>query len=179
MYDKKAKEIFNVMMSRGLIPYEDQFIITEELLNSSVKIGEELFKKIDNKRNNASRIRFHKKIAGLNMLALNEERAALATNIVTIKNKTVKQNSGFVYLISNSAFPEWIKVGITKNLEKRLSTYQTYDPLRRYIVEKYSFVEDSRYIEKLLLNKYKISTKTGEWISSEHKDSIYLELEKL
>lgn len=39
---------------------------------------------------------------------------------------------GYLYIITNEAFLGWVKVGTTDNLEKRLQTYQTGDPLRRY-----------------------------------------------
>ena len=41
-------------------------------------------------------------------------------------------NTGYLYIITNEAWPGWVKVGITENLQARLHTYQTCDPLRRY-----------------------------------------------
>lgn len=40
--------------------------------------------------------------------------------------------SGFLYIITNEAFPNWVKIGTTWNLNDRLHTYQTGDPYRRY-----------------------------------------------
>lgn len=40
--------------------------------------------------------------------------------------------SGYLYIITNEAFPGWVKVDTTANLTKRLYTYQTGDPFRRY-----------------------------------------------
>ena len=73
--------------------------------------------------------------------------------------------SGFVYCISNPSFPNHIKVGMTKDITKRLASYQTYDPFRAFKIETYRFVENKRNTEKLLLNKYKIDTDKGEWLS--------------
>ena len=42
--------------------------------------------------------------------------------------------SGYLYIITNDAFDGWVKVGTTENLTKRLHTYQTGDPFRRYNV---------------------------------------------
>lgn len=39
---------------------------------------------------------------------------------------------GYLYIIINEAFPGWVKVGTTDNLIKRLHTYQTGDPFRKY-----------------------------------------------
>jgi predicted GIY-YIG superfamily endonuclease len=41
---------------------------------------------------------------------------------------------GYLYVIVNEAFEGWVKVGTTDNLTKRLHTYQTGDPFRRYKV---------------------------------------------
>jgi len=40
--------------------------------------------------------------------------------------------SGYLYIITNDAFPGWVKVGTTFNLKERLHVYQTCDPFRRY-----------------------------------------------
>lgn len=39
---------------------------------------------------------------------------------------------GYLYIITNEAFPSWVKIGTTENLTKRLNTYQTGDPFRKY-----------------------------------------------
>ena len=39
---------------------------------------------------------------------------------------------GYLYIVTNEAFPEWVKVGTTFNLKERLHVYQTCDPFRRY-----------------------------------------------
>lgn len=41
-------------------------------------------------------------------------------------------HKGFIYIITNEYYPDWVKIGITKNLKRRLQTYQTYSPLRNY-----------------------------------------------
>ena len=44
----------------------------------------------------------------------------------------MQQNGGYLYIITNDAFKNWVKIGTTDNLEKRLSNYQTGDPNRGY-----------------------------------------------
>ena len=73
--------------------------------------------------------------------------------------------SGFVYCIANPAFPKHVKVGITKDINKRLQNYQTYDPYRAYYILCYRFVENKKETEKKLLNKYKLNLDKGEWVS--------------
>lgn len=41
-------------------------------------------------------------------------------------------NEGYLYIITNSSYEGYVKIGITENIDKRLSTYQTADPHRKY-----------------------------------------------
>lgn len=43
--------------------------------------------------------------------------------------------TGFLYVITNKAFPGWVKIGVTENLNKRLQQYQTASPHRDYVLE--------------------------------------------
>lgn len=42
---------------------------------------------------------------------------------------------GYLYIITNSAFPGFVKVGVTENIQNRLRAYQTSDPKRSYKIE--------------------------------------------
>lgn len=158
MYDQKAKIIFEDMIKNGHIPETGQFIITDEILDISVKTRHILFNKKPNSKLTNSNYRFHKKIAGVNFLHLNAERANAEINKkeVEYKSPVMKQPSGILYIISNPAYPEYIKVGLTRDLKARLLTYQTYDPLRRFEVIKSVFVENVSHVEKYLLDTFKI-----------------------
>lgn len=71
----------------------------------------------------------------------------------------------YVYLISNKAFPGWVKVGITGNLKKRISSYQTSSPHRDYKIE-YSYAsDDARGVETKLKETLKpfASSIRNEW----------------
>jgi hypothetical protein len=172
MYDEKARKIFSMMIKNGLIPEKGQFEITDRLIDISYKIGNSLHKKSERKRS-PSDIRLHKKIAGINFLHLNNERAEIENKNIFVKKQTVIQHSGILYIIENTSFPDHIKVGITKNLNKRLANYQTYDPHRNFKILKYIFVQNVRDEEKYLLNKYKIKDVfTGEWLTRLHLDEL-------
>lgn len=47
-------------------------------------------------------------------------------------NKKYKNQPGYLYIVTNTAFPSWCKIGITTNLKERLHLYQTCDPHRGY-----------------------------------------------
>lgn len=60
---------------------------------------------------------------------------------------------GYVYIISNPAWPEYIKVGSSIDVSTRLDTYQTYSPYRDYKLEKYFLSLDRFTDEKELISK--------------------------
>jgi hypothetical protein len=72
---------------------------------------------------------------------------------------------GYLYIITNDAYPGWVKVGTTANLTERLHVYQTGDPLRRYIIQ-YSlhhpkYKEAEKKIKEVMKN-FALEIK-GEW----------------
>ncbi len=80
----------------------------------------------------------------------------------------------YVYIVSNVIFPGWYKVGISKNVNKRLKDFQTYDPFRRYVLE---YSKQSRYfkvIEKHIHTKFESK---HEWVAAPLVD-IIREIEK-
>lgn len=75
------------------------------------------------------------------------------------KSKNIKE--GFVYIIRNKAFKDWIKVGSTIDVYDRLNTYQTYSPFRDYELIDYYFSYNRLAEESMYHKKYKAS---NEWI---------------
>lgn len=57
------------------------------------------------------------------------------TTITPIRNETKEEaQGGYVYVIKNDNWEGMYKVGITKDVKKRLNSYQTSDPYRAYTV---------------------------------------------
>ena len=54
-----------------------------------------------------------------------------------------KTKSGHVYVISNPAFPGWVKVGRAYDARDRLRSYQTSSPFRDYVLEWFLGTRDS------------------------------------
>ena len=46
--------------------------------------------------------------------------------------KDTKVKEGYVYAISNAAWPEWVKIGKAVDADDRLNGYQTSSPMRDY-----------------------------------------------
>jgi hypothetical protein len=77
------------------------------------------------------------------------------------------KKEGFVYIITNPAWPQWVKVGLTteEDTRKRLSSYQTGSPLRDYVVYDEWPVDVARDSEKVAHNLLKDHgiEKRNEW----------------
>jgi len=76
-----------------------------------------------------------------------------------------KPGGGWLYIITNEAFPKWVKVGTTADLNQRLHVYQTGDPFRKYKVVYSLWHEEFREAEKRIkevMKHFALATK-GEW----------------
>lgn len=76
-----------------------------------------------------------------------------------------REKSGYVYIIVNENFPNYCKIGVTKNIKNRLRSYQTSSPHRNYKVKHYIFHENCYEAEKRirkLLEYFALNIK-NEW----------------
>jgi hypothetical protein len=146
------------MIHEKIIPENGIFSINEEMLAEYIKIYG-MLGEISNQRFSRN---YARKLAGLKLLKVNLERGG---NITSCKE-------GLVYLIGNPAWPEYLKIGMTMDLDKRLISYQTYDPRQLYTVKGYEFVLNRRSTESTLLEKFKIHAAEGEWIKFSDSDKI-------
>jgi hypothetical protein len=79
------------------------------------------------------------------MLATVRSVAAAAT---ATKGSQVDLPIGFVYIVTNPAWPGHVKIGCALDYEQRLASYQTSCPLRDYRLEYVQFFEDRRAGER-------------------------------
>ena len=75
-----------------------------------------------------------------------------------------RTTEGQVYIITNSAWPEWVKIGMAIDAEDRLNGYQTSSPFRNYRLM-YSVSTDDRRKAEAAAHKAaeKIAERRGEW----------------
>jgi len=59
----------------------------------------------------------------------------------TYKLSNIKE--GYVYAITNKAWPDWVKIGMAVDVEERLSSFQTSSPHRDYVLA-YSVASNDR-----------------------------------
>ena len=90
--------------------------------------------------------------------------------------KIESTEQGDVYIIANSAWPEWVKVGKASIAEDRLNGYQTSSPFRDYkIVAKLS-TEDRHTKEREMhkIFEHFAKERKGEWFKIETVTAIKL-----
>ena len=72
---------------------------------------------------------------------------------------------GYVYIITNPAWPEWVKIGMAIDADDRCNGYQTSSPFRDYKIE-HVVVTNNRRAAEAEAHKYaaKIAKEVrGEW----------------
>lgn len=162
MFDERRNKIEKLMILEGSLPKDGIFQITNDILHNYVQAYNDLNGSgVGVRRYN--NYKFARKIAGMNLLSILFERGAKYNEI----------KSGIVYIIGNPIFTEHYKIGMTMDINSRLSSYQTSDPFRRYHIVKYQFVEDRKNVEKLLLSHPKILKEEGEWVKQENALEIF------
>lgn len=76
-----------------------------------------------------------------------------------------RQKEGFIYIISNSEFPNYYKIGVTSDINNRLRTYQTSSPHRNYKLEYYIYHPNCYLAEQKIRENMKYFAKEikNEW----------------
>jgi len=84
---------------------------------------------------------------------------------------------GYLYIVEDSAFPEFIKVGRTSDLKRRLQDYNGHKPFNssRYVIVSKAFVDviaaEAMVLEKLC-EVIPPTTFKKEWFAIEHRDTL-------
>jgi len=84
----------------------------------------------------------------------------------SLQNYT-RVKEGFVYIITNPAWPDWVKIGMAVDAEDRLNGYQTSSPNRDYKLEYAVKVANRRKSETMahkICKKMGVDNK-GEWFN--------------
>ena len=112
---------------------------------------------------NTSGYRYARKLAGLSLLKHN---VSLGASVNEIK-------AGMVYVIENEVYPDHYKIGMTVDLDSRINSYQTYDPLKRFKVKHYEFVLNRRHTEERILKSFHLDLESGEWVKKKNCIDVF------
>ncbi len=90
----------------------------------------------------------------------------------TYKAESIKE--GYVYVITNRAWPDWVKIGMAIDAEDRLNGYQTSSPYRDYTLEHKVYSDNRRESEREAHTKAAVVCKgnKGEWFKISVKEAI-------
>jgi hypothetical protein len=73
-------------------------------------------------------------------------------------------DAGFVYVLTNPAWPGLVKIGSAVSLRPRLTAYQTSSPHRDYVIEHSAAFNDRLLAERILHRRLRAHRKAGtEW----------------
>ena len=93
------------------------------------------------------------------------------------KYESVK--SGYVYVVSNYAWPDWVKIGKAIDVDERLGTFQTGSPFRNYKLIHWVYADDRHQAESKAHISAAKKTKhpwnkpdNGEWFRLTHDEAI-------
>ena len=82
---------------------------------------------------------------------------------------------GYVYAISNPAWPNWIKIGMAVDADDRCASYQTSSPFRDYQIEAKQFTKDKSKLETQAHKEAeKLGLRQGEWFRINKLQAISL-----
>ena len=76
-----------------------------------------------------------------------------------------KTKEGYVYVLSNPAWPGWVKVGMAVDAQDRCGSYQTSSPFRDYTLHCSVLCSDRRKDEQIAHTHLEViaSERRGEW----------------
>jgi len=90
-------------------------------------------------------IRIKKK--SVNDPILNEVRKRHQIELAKLNNSQTGIKEGFVYAITNPAFPNMVSIGCALDYEKRVNSYQRYDPNQCFEIRHTKYFEDREAME--------------------------------
>ncbi len=67
-----------------------------------------------------------------------------------LENRNTETIEGFVYILTNPAWPEWVKIGSAIDPFSRSNGYQTGSPFRDYVLQGYSYAGLRVKVEKMV-----------------------------
>jgi hypothetical protein len=88
--------------------------------------------------------------------------------------KTTEKGDGYVYIITNPAWLGFSKIGMSKDVLRRLKTYQTYSPNRDYSLHYYRWTPNARKAEAELFKNISGFSRKGEWFALNPDDATIL-----
>jgi len=114
----------------------------------------------------------------VSVVDLTKERikAELKAEYEVSDRKVSQRKEGYVYVITNPAWPEWVKVGRSVLTERRFNSYQTSSPFRDFELAGDVYFEDAIQAEREVHNSLTASGvgSNGEWFKTTAANALSL-----
>jgi hypothetical protein len=113
-----------------------------------------------------------RRVAARNKKRLDAIRTKYADVLKSLNTLTTGVREGFVYVMTNNAWPGFVKIGRAVDPEDRLASFQVADPLRGYELRYYRFFPDRYAAEAaahMALGEARLS---GEWFAVSVEEAI-------
>jgi hypothetical protein len=91
----------------------------------------------------------------------------LPDNVKKRREKSRKKIKSNLYLITNSAWEGFVKIGRAKDVDTRLKSYNTGSPFRDYKVQFKAEFNDILLVEEYIYGKYEM---LNEWTKADWRD---------
>ena len=81
---------------------------------------------------------------------------------------------GYVYALTNPAWPDWVKIGMAIDAEDRCNGYQTSSPFRDYQLHHSVYCDDRRSLERKAHKAVEriAEERNGEWFKLPVEDAV-------
>ena len=158
--DKKAKFLINEVKKyrKQLIEEQGRRSNTADTYKvpTSLVSVEPLVSAVDN----ILEFNVHEKLKEIRSLREHEEK---------LHGNQSKIEQGFVYAVTNEAWPEWVKVGMTLDFVERLGQYNVYDPNASFTMNVVKWVPDRKLAETKVISVLTSLgfRKNGEWFNTD------------
>ena len=87
-----------------------------------------------------------------------------------IKKYIKRPYNGYIYIITNPAWNNWVKIGRALDIDARIGCYNTSSPYRDYKVVYYTKINNPNMMENFLYDKY--GKKNNEWFNISVENAI-------
>lgn len=81
---------------------------------------------------------------------------------------------GYVYVVTNPAWPEWVKIGMAIDAEDRCNGYQTSSPFRDFVLHHSVYCDDRRSLERKAHTavEHIAEERNAEWFKIPAEDAV-------
>ena len=114
----------------------------------------------------------HPDYPGNHLMTVTEVRERHWSEIEAVHNYRTGVAEGFVYIVTNPAWPGWVKIGSAIDPVDRTRSYHTGSPYRDYELQAYAYSDNRRELEATVHADAADVRGMGEWFDMTIEEAI-------